>query len=80
MKHFDLESQEFFDLSSSKEGGTADSNPRFARNGDFIVIDNGQSDGLGEIFTFSSDIQEFNQDQEVQRDTLFRNSEMIDWE
>jgi len=77
--YFDLSSSEPIDISLGKDGGTADSNPRFVRNGSFVAFSNGPSDGIGSTVTFISDLQDLSQNQEVQRDTLFGNSNMIDW-
>jgi TolB protein len=80
MFYLNLAGGEPADLSLGKSGGTGDSNPRFANNGDFIVFNNGFSDGTGEKVTFISDFQDAIQNQATERDTLFRNSIMIDWE
>jgi TolB protein len=74
----DLVADETGDLSSGRSGGTADSNPRFSNNGAFVVFNNSFSDGSGEVVTMISELDEDNQNSI--RDTLFRNSKMIDWE
>ncbi len=76
---FDLENDiEPTDLSSGKAGGTADTNPRYARSGDFFIFNNGSSDGQGGKASFIVDFEDIGQTSF--RDTLFLNSNMLDYQ
>jgi hypothetical protein len=74
----DLDTNENLEISGDKFGGTADSNPRYSRNGDFVVFNNNQSDGVGTPVTFISSLTDL--PNLLSRDTLFTNSNMIDWQ
>ncbi|GLR19159.1 hypothetical protein GCM10007940_37750 [Portibacter lacus] len=78
--YYDLDDEILLDISDRKAGGTADYNPRFSNNGANIVFNNNQSDGIGQSSTFIMDVSEVLTDSSPVRDTLFTNSNMIDWE